>query len=56
MVEKFGVSPVAASLGLSFYVLAYGVGDLLFSPITEIPAVGRNPFYCKQSRNFTRLI
>jgi DHA1 family multidrug resistance protein-like MFS transporter len=26
-------------------VLAYGVGDLLFSPLTEIPVVGRNPVY-----------
>lgn len=43
--EKFHVSPVAASLGLSLYILAYGVGDLLFSPLTEIPVVGRNPVY-----------
>lgn len=45
VLEQFHVSPVAASLGLSLYVVAYGVGDLLFSPITEIPAVGRNPVY-----------
>jgi MFS family permease len=25
--------------------LAYGVGDLLFSPLTEIPVIGRNPVY-----------
>ncbi len=43
--EHFGVSPVAATLGLALYVLAYGVGDLLFSPLTEIPIVGRNPIY-----------
>lgn len=47
IVEKFSVSPVAATLGLSLYVLAYGVGDLLFSPLTEIPIVGRNPVYCE---------
>lgn len=47
--EKFEISPVAASLGLSLYVLAYGIGDLLFSPLTEIPAIGRNSVYCKHS-------
>jgi DHA1 family multidrug resistance protein-like MFS transporter len=41
----FGVSPVASTLGLSLYVLAYGIGDLLFAPLTEIPVVGRNPVY-----------
>ncbi|KAF7555348.1 hypothetical protein G7Z17_g2207 [Cylindrodendrum hubeiense] len=43
--EHFGVSPVASTLGLSLYVLAYGLGDLLFSPLTEIPVVGRNSVY-----------
>lgn len=43
--QRFGVNAVAASLGLGLYVLAYGVGDLLFSPLTEIPIVGRNPVY-----------
>jgi DHA1 family multidrug resistance protein-like MFS transporter len=52
VVEKFKISPVAASLGLSLYVLAYGIGDLLFSPLTEIPAIGRNPVYCKQFQLF----
>ena len=27
------------------YVLGYGTGPLLFSPISEIPAIGRNPPY-----------
>ncbi|KAJ3497047.1 hypothetical protein NLG97_g2202 [Lecanicillium saksenae] len=43
--EEFGVSAVASTLGLSLYILAYGIGDLLFSPLTEIPVVGRNPVY-----------
>jgi MFS transporter, DHA1 family, multidrug resistance protein len=43
--QRFGISPVAVSLGLSLYVLAYGIGDLLFSPLTEIPVIGRNPVY-----------
>ncbi|KAF4437789.1 MFS general substrate transporter [Fusarium austroafricanum] len=43
--EHFGVEPAVSALGLSFYILAYGVGDLLFSPLSEIPSVGRNPIY-----------
>lgn len=43
--EKFGVSPTAASLGLALYVLGYGIGPLIFAPISEIPLVGRNPPY-----------
>ena len=45
VMEKFGVGPTAASLGLSMYVLGYGVGPLLFSPLSEIPIIGRNPPY-----------
>ncbi|KAF1999563.1 MFS general substrate transporter [Amniculicola lignicola CBS 123094] len=45
IIEHFGVSPVAASLGLSLYVLAYGIGDVLFSPLSEIPIIGRNHVY-----------
>ena len=43
--EAFGVGTEVASLGLSLYVLAYGLGPLLFSPLSEIPAIGRNPPY-----------
>lgn len=32
----FGVGPTAASLGLALYVLGYGVGPLLWSPMSEI--------------------
>ena len=45
IVQIFGVSDVAASLGLSLYVIGYGLGPLLFSPLSEIPAVGRNAPY-----------
>lgn len=45
IVEQFGVSPTVASLGLSMYVLGYGIGPLLFSPLSEIPIIGRNPPY-----------
>ena len=39
------MSVEAASLGLSLYVLAYGTGPLLWSPLSEIPVIGRNPPY-----------
>lgn len=37
----FGVGNIVASLGLTMYVLGYGLGPMLFSPLSEIPAVGR---------------
>jgi DHA1 family multidrug resistance protein-like MFS transporter len=43
--ERFGVSQTAASLGLALYVLGYGVGPLIFAPLSEIPSIGRNPPY-----------
>jgi len=45
LVEKYGISPQIASLGLSLYVLGYGIGPLVFSPLSEIPLIGRNPPY-----------
>lgn len=41
----FGVSEIKSSLGLSIYVLGYGMGPLIFSPLSEIPIIGRNPVY-----------
>ena len=45
VMQKFHVSPIDASLPLSLYVLAYGIGPLLFAPLSEIPVVGRSPVY-----------
>ncbi|KAI9703032.1 MAG: hypothetical protein M1820_006023 [Bogoriella megaspora] len=45
IVQIFHVSNIAAALGLSLYVVAYGIGPLLFAPLSEIPAIGRNPIY-----------
>jgi DHA1 family multidrug resistance protein-like MFS transporter len=45
IVRTFGVSEVTATLGLALYVVGYGLGPLLFSPLSEIPAIGRNPPY-----------
>ncbi|KIV91153.1 hypothetical protein PV10_05725 [Exophiala mesophila] len=45
VVEQMGVSENVAALGLSMYVLGYGIGPLIFSPLSEIPVIGRNPPY-----------
>ncbi|OBT91980.1 hypothetical protein VE01_09948 [Pseudogymnoascus verrucosus] len=45
VIEKFNISEVDASLPLSLYVLAYGMGPLVFSPLSEIPRIGRSPVY-----------
>lgn len=45
IMEKFHVGPTTASLPLSLYVLAYGIGPLLWSPLSEIPSIGRSPVY-----------
>ncbi|KAL8742739.1 MAG: hypothetical protein Q9190_004832 [Brigantiaea leucoxantha] len=45
VMEVFNVGATAASLPLSLYVLAYGTGPLFLSPLSEIPAIGRNPVY-----------
>lgn len=43
--EEFGVGQTEAALGLSLFVLGYGTGPLVFSPLSELPAIGRNPVY-----------
>lgn len=42
LMEKWNIGQSKASLGLSIYVLGYGVGPLIFSPLSEIPLLGRN--------------
>lgn len=42
---EFGVGDTAAYLGLALYVAGYGIGPMLFSPLSEVPAIGRNPPY-----------
>lgn len=45
VMEAFGVNATEASLGLALFVLGYGLGPLLFSPLSELPSIGRNPVY-----------
>lgn len=42
IMEHFGVQEFKASLGLALFVLGYGIGPLFFSPMSEIPVIGRN--------------
>jgi DHA1 family multidrug resistance protein-like MFS transporter len=45
VMQVFGVSQVAAILGLCLFVAGYGLGPMLWSPMSEIPQIGRNPIY-----------
>ncbi|KAL4936731.1 hypothetical protein BDV06DRAFT_233082 [Aspergillus oleicola] len=52
-IEEFHVSSAESSLGLSLYILGYGAGPMFFSPLSEIPRIGRSLpyvisfiFYC----------
>jgi DHA1 family multidrug resistance protein-like MFS transporter len=43
--EDFKVGHVVATLNLSMYVLGYGIGPLLFSPLSEVATIGRSHIY-----------
>lgn len=45
MMEMWNLGRVASSVGLSVYVVGYGLGPLIMSPLSEIPWIGRNPPY-----------
>ncbi|KAH8927002.1 MFS general substrate transporter [Atractiella rhizophila] len=45
VMEYFHVSQTKAILGLSLFVLGYGIGPMILSPLSEVPAIGRNPIY-----------
>jgi DHA1 family multidrug resistance protein-like MFS transporter len=42
---QFHVSQVAATLGLTLFVTGYGLGPMVWAPLSEIPQIGRNPVY-----------
>lgn len=52
---KWGLRPVESSLPLSLYVLAYGIGPLIWAPLSEIPIIGRSPVYASTMAIFTIL-
>ena len=39
IVKDFGVSQTKATLGLTLFVIGYGIGPLLWAPMSEIPQV-----------------
>lgn len=43
--QRFGVSQVAATAGLTVFVGGYGLGPMIWAPLSEIPQIGRNPIY-----------
>ncbi|KAJ7615020.1 major facilitator superfamily domain-containing protein [Mycena polygramma] len=45
LMSEFNVSLTTATLGLTLFVLAYGIGPMLLSPLQELPFLGRNPVY-----------
>ncbi|CEI61322.1 Caffeine resistance protein 5 [Fusarium venenatum] len=45
VMQVFGVSQVAATLGLTLFVAGYGLCPMVWSPLSEIPQIGRNPVY-----------
>ena len=55
IMQRFGVGDFKASLGLALYVLGYGIGPLIFSPMSEIPRFGRNIPYVWTFMVFTIL-
>lgn len=45
VMERFHVGATPAAVGLAIYVIGYGIGPLLFAPLSEIPSIGRNWVY-----------
>ena len=45
LMENLHASQVVATLGTSVSVIGYAIGPMLWSPLSEIPGVGRNPVY-----------
>ncbi|KAK3670688.1 GTPase-activating protein [Recurvomyces mirabilis] len=45
VMEQFHISQTVAILGLTLYVAGYGLGPMLWAPMSEVPFFGRNPIY-----------
>ncbi|KAI8625428.1 MFS general substrate transporter [Xylariaceae sp. FL1651] len=45
LMEEFDVSVIVATLGLSLFTLGYGVGPMLWSPLSEMPKIGRSRIF-----------
>lgn len=42
---EYGISSVAATLGLTMFVAGYAIGPMFLSPLSEIPQLGRTSVY-----------
>ncbi|KAF2112793.1 major facilitator superfamily domain-containing protein [Lophiotrema nucula] len=56
LMEEFGASQPVASLGMALYIIGYGLGPMLWSPLSEIPSIGRTTIYVSTFAVFTILI
>ncbi|KAF2261028.1 MFS general substrate transporter [Lojkania enalia] len=45
IIEELGISKTVAVLGLSFFTIGYGFGPMLWSPMSEMPKVGRSSIF-----------
>ncbi|KZP04827.1 MFS general substrate transporter [Athelia psychrophila] len=45
LMADFGISQTRATLGLTLYVLAYGIGPMFLAPLQDMAHIGRNPIY-----------
>ncbi|KAF2673038.1 MFS general substrate transporter [Microthyrium microscopicum] len=45
VMAEFHVGDTPAALGLAIFVVGYGIGPLLFAPLSEIASIGRNWVY-----------
>lgn len=45
IMRQFNVGTIEVTTALAVYVFAYGFGALVFSPLSEVPKLGRNVFY-----------
>ncbi|SCU92688.1 LAFA_0F12222g1_1 [Lachancea sp. 'fantastica'] len=43
--QEFNVGHVVGTLNLSLYVLGYGLGPIVFSPLSEVASIGRQQIY-----------
>lgn len=45
IMEQFNISQTVATLPLSLFVIAYGIGPMVFSPMSENAIFGRTSIY-----------
>ncbi|KAI5957213.1 FLR1 [Candida jiufengensis] len=45
IMEKFNIGQVVATLPLTLFVVGYGIGPIIFSPLSEDFRIGRTPLY-----------